>query len=65
MVLGLAKEDSKQLTLGLVLLGMSSTCNLLLPKVAGDIVDVVGKGEPSSESELRLACLTLLGVAIF
>eukprot|EP01049_Picozoa_sp_SAG25_P004161 SAG25_NODE_255_length_10943_cov_46.952047_12_plen_51_part_01 len=32
---------------------------------AGDIVDVVGKGEPSSESELRLACLTLLGVAIF
>ena len=42
-VLGLAKDDQGQIAFGLFMLLLSSICNLSLPKIAGDVVDVVAK----------------------
>ena len=64
-VLALAKEDSKTLGLGLFFLTLSSLCNLALPKVAGDVVDVVSKGKAATEEELREVCIALVVIAIF
>ena len=40
-ILSLAEEDKGQISLGLFMLLLSSICNLSLPKIAGDVVDVV------------------------
>ena len=63
-MLALAREDACQLSVGLVLLAVSSLCNLALPKVAGDIVDVVTKGQAATDDELMRACASLLVIAV-